>query len=112
MQYHLNSVNFCMVSSFCHLSIPFSIGAILIDTDGLSQHAIDICKATQKDIEAARKLEIHAGAALLTEGATKATVYREIMEAKFRIDGSNHRFSSVILFISTFNCYAFRSFFG
>ncbi|KAH9283304.1 Exopolyphosphatase [Echinococcus granulosus] len=62
-------------------------GAILIDTDGLSQQALDIQKATQKDVEAVRKLEAFAGAELLAKGTTRATVYSEILAAKFCIDG-------------------------
>ncbi|VDK22284.1 unnamed protein product [Taenia asiatica] len=64
-------------------------GAILIDTDGLSQQAIDIQKATQTDVEAVKKLETFAGTALHTEGATRAAIYRGILEAKFCIDGSH-----------------------
>ncbi|KAL5965531.1 Exopolyphosphatase PRUNE1 [Taenia solium] len=62
-------------------------GAILIDTDGLSQQAIDTQKATQKDVEAVKKLETFAGTAMHTEGATRAAIYRGILEAKFCIDG-------------------------
>ncbi|KAL5110569.1 Exopolyphosphatase PRUNE1 [Taenia crassiceps] len=62
-------------------------GAILIDTDGLSQQALELQKATQKDVAAVQKLETFAGTALDTGGATRAAVYREILEAKFCIDG-------------------------
>ncbi|VDM30601.1 unnamed protein product [Hydatigera taeniaeformis] len=62
-------------------------GAILIDTDGLSERAVEIQKATQKDVEAVRKLETFAGMALHTVGTTRTSIYAAILEAKFCIDG-------------------------
>ncbi|KAM7537273.1 hypothetical protein Aperf_G00000062940 [Anoplocephala perfoliata] len=65
----------------CHLLY----GALLIDNDGFSDFAIEIKKATKRDLSAREKLVSHGGEALLNQGGRSIDVYGKIKMAKFNV---------------------------